>query len=119
MLKLLVATLLATATSVTGCGPAEVQVTATVPAPHLVMVAPGVWVVENYDRAIYYSDGVYWQYIDGIWYRSPYYDSGFARVDVAIVPRVIVGAYRPSHIHYRPPAHVTRRPIVRPHHRRR
>lgn len=97
-----------------GCGPAHVQVTTGVPA-RLVWVEPGIWVVEDYPYAVYYVDGFYWQYVDGGWYRSPYYDGGFVHVGVGIVPSIVIGAYRPVHVHYRAPAHVQARPIVRDH----
>jgi hypothetical protein len=114
MRNLLLSLVLGTAALVPACGPAYVQVGAEVD-PGLVMIGPGVWVVENSPYAVYYADGIYWRYAGGYWYRSSYYDGGFVRVDVGIVPRVVVGAYRPHHVRYRPPAHAQRRPIDRGH----
>ena len=106
-----------------GClGGAQVRVTAT--SPRLVLVAPGVWVVEDYPRPVYYADGYYWQYIDGAWYRSSWYDDGFIRADITVVPRIVVRSHRPDvYVHYRARPgtrvriidHRTRRPIVRDH----
>ena len=58
--------------------------------PTLVVVDPGVWVVRDYDYPVYYVDDYYWVYRDDVWERSRAYDGGWARVDVNIVPRVIV-----------------------------
>lgn len=111
--KLLLAGVLAAA-AVPACGPAHVQVAASV-TPRLVWVAPGIWVVEDHPYAVYYADGYYWRYDSGLWYRSTYYDAGYARVHVGIVPRVVIGAYRPVHVRYRAPVHVQARPIIRDH----
>lgn len=97
------------------CAPAHVRVTAAVTTPRLVMVSPGIWIVEDHPYAVYYADGFYWRYVDGIWYRSPYYDDGFTYVDVTIVPRIVIGAYRPVHVRYRAPVHVHARPIIHDH----
>jgi len=85
-----------------GCvGSAAVEAE-VVAAPRLVWLAPGVWVVEDYDRAVYFYDDYYWWYSAGIWYRSPYYDGAFVRVRIAPVP--IVRVYRPRvHVRYRAP----------------
>ena len=104
----------AAAIAPSACVPTEVQVQGSV-APRLVMVDPGVWIVENSPYAVYYSDGYYWQYSGGLWYRSPYYDSGFARVEIGFVPRLVVGGYRPAHVRYRAPSHAHVRPIDRDH----
>lgn len=112
--KLMIALALGAGAVTVGCGPANVHVTATT-NPRLVWVEPGVWIVESSPYAVYYSDGYYWRYDGGIWYRSPYYNDGFVRVQLGIVPRIVVGAYRPVHVHYRAPSHVHARPIVRDH----
>lgn len=111
----------AAALSPSACVPAEVQVQTAV-APRLVMVEPGIWIVENSPYATYYADGYYWQYSGGLWYRSLYYDSGFIRVGVDLVPRIVIGGYRPHHIRYRAPSHAHVRPLRgygRPHHHHR
>lgn len=122
--SLLLAFVVAGAAVGSACGPAQV----TVAGPRLVWVAPGLWLVEGYPSAVYFSDGFYWQYADGTWYRSPYYDRAFVRIDVGVVPRHIVAGYNPRyHANYRAPraAYVrpidraTQRPIVRDHRGRR
>jgi hypothetical protein len=108
----------AVALAATGCGGVEVSAV----GPRLVWVSPGIWVLEDAPYAVYYADGYYWRYDAGFWYRSPYYNDAFVRVNVDVVPRVVVGSYHPRHIRYHAPVHATARPIVRdhraPHHHR-
>lgn len=75
--------------------------TATVEAtPALVEVSPGVQVVEDYDYPVFYSDGAYWRYDAGIWYRSPQWRGGWART--YDVPARVRGIDRPgAYAHYR------------------
>ncbi len=58
--------------------------------PTLVEVDSGVWVVRDYDQPVYFVDEDYWVFRDGIWYRSHTYDGGWARVEVNVIPAVIV-----------------------------
>jgi len=71
------------------------------PAPALVEVSPGVQVIADYDYPVFYSSGFYWRYDGGMWYRSGYYDRGWA---VSYnVPVGIRGIDRPyAYAHYRP-----------------
>jgi len=48
--------------------------------PDLVEVSPGVWVVEDYDEPVFYSEGSYWLYRDGIWFRSHVHTGSWVRV---------------------------------------
>jgi hypothetical protein len=41
-------------------------------------VSPGVSVVAYSDYPVFYSDNYYWRYDGGIWYRSSYYNGGWA-----------------------------------------
>lgn len=94
------------------------QVTATAPAPRLVWVSDGIWVVENWPHAVYYYDGFYWRIVDGVWYRSTWYDGGFVRV--SIWPRAIVRVHRPGrYVRYRAPRDARVRRIDRSHERAR
>jgi hypothetical protein len=66
----------------------------------LVEVEPGVQVVSDYDYPVFYSEGAYWRYNSGYWYRSPYYDRGFtAAVDVPVRVRGI--RHPETYAHYR------------------
>jgi hypothetical protein len=68
--------------------------------PDLVYVSPGVQVIADYNEPIFYSDGFYWRYYGGVWYRSSYYSGGwvYARPPMAILRIDRPYAYR----HYRP-----------------
>lgn len=46
-------------------------------APSMTYIAPGVQVVMDYDYPVFYSDGYYWRYNGGLWYRSGYYNRGW------------------------------------------
>ena len=67
-------------------------------APPLVVVEPGVQVVENYDEEVFYSNGWYWVQRDDHWYRARNPRSGFVFVELRRVPVAIVrlppGHYR-------------------------
>ena len=69
-------------------------------APGLVEVSPGVQVVYDADYPVFYSDGAYWRYDGGVWYRSGYYNSGWAvAYDVPVGVRRIDRPY--AYAHYR------------------
>src|SRR5262245_34760742 len=78
---------------------------ATVTAPELVYVSPGVQVIADYDEPIFFSEGFYWRYDGGVWYRSRGYRTGW-RVSYA-VPVAVRRIDNPrAYVHYR--AHVVR-----------
>lgn len=73
---------------------------AHVRTPTLVYVSPGVQVVEDYHEPVFYSDGYYWRYHGGVWYRSHVHYGSWARVTV--VPHRIRRIDRPHvYVHYR------------------
>src|SRR5688572_14998181 len=45
--------------------------------PDLYYLSPGVSVVAYSDYPTFYADNYYWMYSGGLWYRSPYYGSGW------------------------------------------
>jgi len=75
--SLFIATALATAAA--GCYSEEPDVAyaASATTPGLVEVSPGVQVIADYDYPVFYSDGYYWRYDNGLWYESPYYYGGW------------------------------------------
>jgi hypothetical protein len=99
-------------------------------APELVYVSPGVQVVADYHEPVFYSEGFYWRYYGGVWYRSSYHSYGWVRVHAAPTYVVRIGHHnhhryvryrgnansRARYDHYRnpPPA---RGPVVRDHRR--
>ena len=68
--------------------------------PQLEYVAPGVQVIADYDYPVFYSDGYYWRNDGGIWYRSGFYNRGWA---VSYnVPYGVRGIREPgAYAHYR------------------
>ena len=46
--------------------------------PDLYYYSPGVSVVAYSDDPVFYSDNYYWRYYDGVWYQSPYWNSGWS-----------------------------------------
>ena len=68
--------------------------------PDLVYVSPGVQVIADYNEPIFYSDGLYWRYSGGNWYRSHYYSGGWA---YARPPAAVLRIDRPyGYVRYRP-----------------
>jgi hypothetical protein len=84
--------------------------------PDLVYVSPGVQVIADYNEPIFYADGYYWRNAGGAWYRSSYYQGGWA---YARPPGVILSINSPHRYrHYRPngwaPRHHNRAPVAAP-----
>jgi hypothetical protein len=52
----------------------------------LVVVEPGVQVVEDYGEEVFFVDGWYWLRTDGRWYRSRHHTGGWAFVEPRYVP---------------------------------
>jgi hypothetical protein len=72
---------------------------ATATTPTLVLVDTGVWVIEDYDEPVFYTDGYYWRFRSGIWYRSYAYNEGW--VTVSVVPMGLRRIDRPTrYVHY-------------------
>jgi hypothetical protein len=82
-----------------GCAAGEAEgeygVDVRVTSPELVAVSPGVQVVADADEPLFYADGYYWLYRDNTWMRSDNYRSGFARIDLNVVPSEIRGIQQP------------------------
>lgn len=71
------------AVSVAGSGcvvSGTVRTRAYVEPPSMVLIEPGVYVVADYDQPVFYNDGYYWLYRDGLWLRSYTYSGGWVRV---------------------------------------
>ncbi len=97
MRSIIPATFVLAATLATGCA---ATVASDGYGPDLVTVSPGVQVIADYDEPIFYSDGFYWRFYGGGWYRSSYYTGGwvYARPPVAVLRIDWPHAY----VHYRP-----------------
>jgi hypothetical protein len=55
-------------------------------SPPLVVVRPGVQVVEGSDEEVFYTEGAYWARRDGGWYRARSPRAAFAFVEPRRVP---------------------------------
>ena len=79
-MRVLILSLLIAAAS--GCYSEEPGVdyggSAYVGTPQMEVVSPGVQVIADYDYPVFYSDGYYWRNDGGIWYRSGFYNRGWA-----------------------------------------
>jgi hypothetical protein len=80
-------------------GQVAVQIQIALPAaPPLVVVQPGVQVVEDQDEEVFYTRGWYWVQRDGVWYRARAPRASFVFVDRRFVPVALVrmppGHYR-------------------------
>ena len=89
--------------------------------PALTYVSPGVEVVADYDYPVFYTDGAYWRYSGGYWYRSPHWNGGWRAAYDYDVPGRLRGIREPWRFaHYRAVpgrTRIVRRPIVRDHRR--
>jgi hypothetical protein len=100
MLVALATTTAAVGTACTGDGTVHYTATASYSQPSLAYVSPGVYVVEDYDQPVFYSNNVYWRYNNGLWYQSRYHDRGF--VYYARPPSAVVSIQRPyAYVRYR------------------
>jgi hypothetical protein len=77
--------------------------------PTLVAIDRDVWVVENYDREVFFVGGLYWVNHGGFWYHSSSYAEGWVRAEAHIVPTTLVRIRRGAYVAYhRPPGAVVR-----------
>lgn len=100
------------ATLVISCaGSAHMSGSASVSAPDLVYVSPGVQVIADYREPIFYSDSYYWRYDGNIWYRSSNYTSGWVRYQA---PVAVLRIEQPSaYAHYHGAVHASAGPTDR------
>jgi hypothetical protein len=90
-----------------GCK-AQVRATATVSEPELVLVDGDVWVVEHYNEPVFYTEGYYWRWYGGAWYRSTVHTGNWVRVTV--VPAQVQRIERPEvYVNYTAPAGAEKR----------
>lgn len=79
--------------------------------PDLVYAGPGVQVIADYNEPVFFSDGLYWRYSGGYWYRSSYYNRGWIS---ARPPTAVLSINHPQgYAHYRPAGWAPRgRPVA-------
>lgn len=100
MKKLLVA-LIALAVLLPAAASAQIDLRIRVPmppTPPLVVVTPGIQVVEDHDEEVFYTGGFYWVRRSDRWYRARRPNAEFAYVERRSVPPTLVkmtpGHYR-------------------------
>jgi hypothetical protein len=69
--------------------------------PPLVVVSPGIQVVENHNEEIFFHDGWYWVRRSDHWYRARHPRHEFVHVEHRVVPRAIFGLPPGHYRHYR------------------
>ena len=71
--------------------------------PRLVVVEPGIQVVEDHDEEVFFVDNYYWHRRNGHWFRTATHNGGWVAVEAGLVPPRIV-AYAPGRYrHWRGP----------------
>jgi len=95
--------------------------------PELEVVSPGVQVVDDLDYPVFFSDGFYWMWDGGYWFRSSSWRGGWAGVNAYAVPVAVRGIRSPlayshwhggiahGHVAYRGPRYHGARPSYQPH----
>lgn len=72
--------------------------------PVLVAVAPGIWVVEDSPRSVFYVEDHYWYEEGGLWYCTSSYHGHWVRVGSHAVPLHIRSIDGRRYRYYRAPA---------------
>jgi hypothetical protein len=104
--------LVALSVAATGCVVSGSVRTRAYVEPSMVAIEPGVYVVADYDEPVFYTDGYYWLYRDGLWLRSYSYSGGWVRsYSVPYGVRHINRPYAYRHYRARGNARVIRAPV--------
>jgi hypothetical protein len=69
--------------------------------PPLVVVAPGVQVVPDYDEEVFFANGWYWTRRDTVWYRTRDHRGGWVMVQPTRVPPALVRLPPGEYKHWR------------------
>ncbi len=79
-----------------------VQIHVNVPVnPPLVVVQPGIQVVEDWDEEVFYTGGFYWVHRDGYWYRATSPRARWVYVEPRRVPPGLMRMPPGQYKHYR------------------
>ena len=103
MKKLMLAAL-AASTLLPAPAPAQVgvQIHVNIPVnPPLVVVQPGIQVVEDWDEEVFFTAGFYWVRRDAYWYRAPSPRATWVYVEPRHVPPGLVKIPPGHYKHYR------------------
>ncbi len=83
-----------------------VQIHIALPAaPPLVVVQPGIQVVEDFDEEVFYTGGWYWVRRDNGWYRARSPRAGFVYIQPRLVPVGLVRLPPGQYKHWRKAEH--------------
>jgi hypothetical protein len=74
-------------------------------APPLVVVQPGVQVVEDFDDEVFFTSGWYWVRRDGGWYRARRPNAAFVWVEQRRVPAALVRSPPGHYVRYKKAKH--------------
>jgi hypothetical protein len=74
-------------------------------APPLVVVQPGVQVVEDWDEEVFFVSGFYWVRRDGGWYRARSPRAAFVLVQPRVVPGQLVRIPPGQYVKYKKAKH--------------
>ena len=78
-----------------------VQIQVNIPVnPPLVVVQPGIQVVENWDEEVFFTGGYYWVRRDAYWYRAPSPRATWVYVEPHRVPPGLVRLPPGHYKHY-------------------
>ena len=86
---------------------AQVEVRVSVPVitfetePVLVVVEPGIRVVQDAPYEVFFVDGFYWNYDSGYWYRSPSWRTHWVRFEQRDVPPGLLQVPPGKYKHFR------------------
>lgn len=69
-------------------------------APTLVYVGDGVYVVRDYDTAVYYVGGSYYYFDDGVWFSSSCWNTPWSTTSVSFVPGHLHHQHHHAYVHY-------------------
>jgi hypothetical protein len=95
--------------------------------PEMETIGDGVQVVDDLDYPVFYTDGFYWMWDGGYWFRSPTWRGGWIGVNSYAVPWGVRGIRTPlayshwhggiqhGHVAYRGPVYHGARPSYQPH----
>ena len=79
-----------------------VQINVNIPVnPPLVVVQPGIQVVEDWDEEVFFTAGFYWVRRDAYWYRAPSPRATWVYVEPSRVPPGLVKIPPGHYKHYR------------------
>ena len=90
---------------VAGSALAQVRVQVQLPSiffpapPSLVLVEPGVQVVQDYDEEVFYVDNFYWHRRGDYWYRTNTHNGQWVQVEPRFVPQRL-SFYEPGHFRH-------------------